>query len=143
MGQPVVHFEVQGSDREALTRFYQQLFGWKTTDVSEMNYTMVETGGEGGINGGIGTTPEGAPGGSRSTSTRTTSSAHWGAFRNLAAARSGDRWTCPTVTNGRCSQIPKVTWSACTAGVSKIGRPSDRERPGIGGNGDHGAPPAR
>src|SRR2546421_12828229 len=63
MGQPVVHFEVQGSDREALTRFYQQLFDWKTTDVSEMNYTMVETGGDGGINGGIGTKPEGAPGG--------------------------------------------------------------------------------
>jgi predicted enzyme related to lactoylglutathione lyase len=63
MGQAVVHFEVQGSDREALTRFYQQLFGWKTTDVSEMNYTMVETEGNGGINGGIGTTPEGAPGG--------------------------------------------------------------------------------
>ena len=28
-----------------------------------MNYTMVETGGEGRINGGIGATPEGAPGG--------------------------------------------------------------------------------
>jgi predicted enzyme related to lactoylglutathione lyase len=63
MGQPVVHFEVQGKDREALARFYQQLFDWKTNDVSEMNYTMVETGGDSGINGGIGTTPEGAPGG--------------------------------------------------------------------------------
>ncbi len=63
MGQPVVHFEVQGEDRDALTRFYQQLFGWKTTDVPEMNYTLVETQGEGGINGGIGTTPPGAPGG--------------------------------------------------------------------------------
>ena len=28
-----------------------------------MNYTMVETEGDGGINGGIGTTPEGSPGG--------------------------------------------------------------------------------
>ena len=63
MGQSVVHFEVQGDDREALTRFYQQLFDWKTNDVSEMSYTMVETGSDGGINGGIGTTPEGAPGG--------------------------------------------------------------------------------
>jgi uncharacterized protein len=63
MGQPVVHFEVQGSDREALTSFYEQLFGWNTTDVSDMNYTMVETGGDGGINGGIGTIPDGAPGG--------------------------------------------------------------------------------
>jgi predicted enzyme related to lactoylglutathione lyase len=63
MGQPVVHFEVQGNDRKALSRFYAQLFGWKTDDVSEMNYTMVETEANGGINGGIGTTPEGAPGG--------------------------------------------------------------------------------
>src|SRR5437660_4511743 len=43
MGQPVVHFEVQGEDREALTRFYGQAFGWKTTDISDMNYTMVGT----------------------------------------------------------------------------------------------------
>jgi predicted enzyme related to lactoylglutathione lyase len=57
MGQPVVHFEVQGSDREALSRFYQQLFDWNMTDISQMNYTMVETGGDGGINGGIGDTP--------------------------------------------------------------------------------------
>jgi predicted enzyme related to lactoylglutathione lyase len=65
MGQPVVHFEIQGSDSGALARFYQQLFDWKTTDMSQgqMKYTMVETGGEGGINGGIGGIPEGAPGG--------------------------------------------------------------------------------
>jgi predicted enzyme related to lactoylglutathione lyase len=63
MGQPVVHFEVQGDDRQALARFYGQLFGWKTSDISEMNYTMVETGGDGGINGGIGASPEGPPGG--------------------------------------------------------------------------------
>lgn len=63
MGQAVVHFEVQGDDREALARFYTQLFGWKTTDVAEMDYTMVQTDAEGGINGGIGATPEGAPGG--------------------------------------------------------------------------------
>jgi predicted enzyme related to lactoylglutathione lyase len=63
MGQPVVHFEVQGSDREALARFYAQVFDWKTNDVSEMNYTLVETGDDGGINGGIGTAPQGVPGG--------------------------------------------------------------------------------
>jgi uncharacterized protein len=63
MGQAVVHFEVQGTDREALTRFYAEAFGWKTIDISDMNYTMVETGGDGGISGGIGPTPEGAPGG--------------------------------------------------------------------------------
>ena len=58
MGQPVVHFEVQGNDRKVLAQFYAQLFGWTTNDVSEMDYTLVETGGEGGINGGIGSTPE-------------------------------------------------------------------------------------
>ena len=63
MGQAVVHFEVQGNDRAALAQFYGQLFGWKTNDMPEMNYTMVETGGDGGINGGIARTPEGAPGG--------------------------------------------------------------------------------
>ncbi len=63
MGQPVVHFEVQGKDREALTRFYRQMFDWNTQDVAEMDYTLVETGGEGGINGGIGVVPGGAPGG--------------------------------------------------------------------------------
>jgi uncharacterized protein len=63
MGQPVVHFEIQGRDRAVLARFYEQLFDWKVSDVSQMPYTMVETGGEGGINGGIGETPEGAPGG--------------------------------------------------------------------------------
>ncbi|MBV9536411.1 MAG: VOC family protein [Solirubrobacterales bacterium] len=63
MGQPVVHFEVQGADRNALARFYEQLFGWQTKDISEMKYTMVDTGGGEGINGGIGNTPEGAPGG--------------------------------------------------------------------------------
>jgi predicted enzyme related to lactoylglutathione lyase len=63
VGQPVVHFEVQGTDREALALFYQQLFDWKTNDIAELSYTMVETAGDGGINGGIGPTPEGAPGG--------------------------------------------------------------------------------
>jgi uncharacterized protein len=63
MSHPVVHFEVQGSDREALTRFYGDLFDWKTDEVAGMNYTMVEPGGDGGINGGIGPVPEGAPGG--------------------------------------------------------------------------------
>jgi predicted enzyme related to lactoylglutathione lyase len=63
MGQPVVHFEVQGKDRSTLSRFYQELFDWKTTDVTNMDYTLVDTEGEGGINGGIGPIPEGASGG--------------------------------------------------------------------------------
>jgi predicted enzyme related to lactoylglutathione lyase len=50
-----------GEDREALARFYTDLFGWKTNDVPQMNYSLVETGGDGGINGGIGNPPEGQP----------------------------------------------------------------------------------
>jgi predicted enzyme related to lactoylglutathione lyase len=110
MGQPVVHFEVQGSDREALTRFYEQLFDWKTTDVSEMNYTMVETGGDGGINGGIGPTPEGAPGGVTFYVHSDDVAGSFARVGNLADGRSPDRWTCPMGTSGRCSRIPRVTW---------------------------------
>ncbi len=53
MGQPVVHFELWSKDPERISQFYSKVFGWKITHVPEMNYHMVETGGEGGINGGI------------------------------------------------------------------------------------------
>jgi hypothetical protein len=33
--------------------FYEKLFGWKVTHHPEINYRVVETGGEDGINGGI------------------------------------------------------------------------------------------
>jgi predicted enzyme related to lactoylglutathione lyase len=60
MANPVVHFEVTGKDMDALNSFYSQLFGWKTNKVEgEMPYTIVEAGGDGGIGGGIGATPEG------------------------------------------------------------------------------------
>ena len=61
---PVVHFEIIGPDAPALQRFYADLFGWKVDADNEWNYGMVETGGEGGIPGGIGADPSGA---SRST----------------------------------------------------------------------------
>lgn len=54
MGQPVVHFEIIGKDREKLSRFYSSVFGWNVNPIPEMNYGMVETGGGGGIAGGIG-----------------------------------------------------------------------------------------
>ena len=53
MGQPVVHWEIAGKDATGLQDFYSNLFDW-TVEVDEsLNYGMVETGGEGGINGGI------------------------------------------------------------------------------------------
>ena len=53
MGAPVVHFEVHGTDGKALETFYSQLFDWKIDSNNPMHYGMVETGGEGGINGGV------------------------------------------------------------------------------------------
>jgi len=62
MGQPVVWFEVLGKNRDALVGFYSELFGWRASPVDGWPYSMIDTGGEGGIGGGIGQPPEGAPG---------------------------------------------------------------------------------
>jgi predicted enzyme related to lactoylglutathione lyase len=35
MADPVVHFELMGTDREALGRFYAELFGWHVESVAE------------------------------------------------------------------------------------------------------------
>ena len=53
MGNPVVHWELMSKDPEKVSAFYEKIFGWKIQHMPEMNYRMVETGGEGGINGGI------------------------------------------------------------------------------------------
>jgi predicted enzyme related to lactoylglutathione lyase len=57
MGQPVVHWEFLSRDPAKLSDFYQKIFDWKVQHKPELNYRLVETGGEGGINGGI-TKPE-------------------------------------------------------------------------------------
>jgi len=53
MGRPVVHWELWSKDPEKIGAFYAQVFGWNVKHIPEMNYRLVETGGEGGINGGI------------------------------------------------------------------------------------------
>ncbi len=53
MGQPVVHWEFWSEDPEKISEFYQRVFGWEIRHIPEMNYRLVETGGTGGINGGI------------------------------------------------------------------------------------------
>jgi len=61
MSNPVVHFEVVGKDLKKLQSFYGDLFGWKTQEIPEMSYAMVEKE-DGGIAGGIGATPNGDAG---------------------------------------------------------------------------------
>ena len=53
MGNPVVHWELMSNDPEKVSRFYEKIFDWKIQHRPEMNYRIVETGGQGGINGGI------------------------------------------------------------------------------------------
>ena len=53
MGNPVVHWELMSKDPEKVSEFYKRVFDWKIQHMPEMNYRMVETGGQGGINGGI------------------------------------------------------------------------------------------
>ena len=60
MGQPVVHFELHGTDGEALSKFYGDVFGWKTTLHEPIGYRIVDTDSGGtGIAGGIMPMPEG------------------------------------------------------------------------------------
>lgn len=53
MGRPVVHWELMSTDPAKVSAFYGKIFDWKVQHMPEMNYRMVDTGGEGGINGGI------------------------------------------------------------------------------------------
>ena len=53
MGRPVVHWELMSKDPAKVSAFYEKIFGWKIQHVPEMNYRLVDTGGKGGINGGI------------------------------------------------------------------------------------------
>jgi len=61
MGNPVVHWEISAKSGSKLREFYASLFDWKIDTNNPMDYGLVETGGEGGINGGIGQAQEGAP----------------------------------------------------------------------------------
>jgi predicted enzyme related to lactoylglutathione lyase len=53
MGRPVVHWELWSEDPGKIAEFYGKVFGWEIRSIPEMNYHLAETGGEGGINGGI------------------------------------------------------------------------------------------
>jgi predicted enzyme related to lactoylglutathione lyase len=53
MGSPVVHWEFWSEDPVKTSAFYKQVFDWKIRAEAQIDYTVVETGGAGGINGGI------------------------------------------------------------------------------------------
>jgi hypothetical protein len=62
MGQPVVHFEVIGTDGEKLRRYYSELFDWDINADNEMNYGIVNREGNLGPDGiGIGGGIAGGP----------------------------------------------------------------------------------
>ena len=53
MGRPVVHWELMSKDPEKVSAFYERVFGWKIQHRPELNYRIVDTASQGGINGGI------------------------------------------------------------------------------------------
>ncbi len=53
MGNPVVHWELMSKEPAKVAEFYAKVFDWKINHRPEFNYRIVDTGGEGGINGGI------------------------------------------------------------------------------------------
>lgn len=61
MADRVVHFEATGRNGEALRDFYAKAFGWSFSVMPEMDYGVVDNGGQ-GIGGGVGGTgDEGRP----------------------------------------------------------------------------------
>src|SRR5512132_2692156 len=60
MANQVVRFEVGAADDQPLVRFYGELFGWDLQAVAD-GYTLVDTRGGSGINGGIGRSQSGEP----------------------------------------------------------------------------------
>jgi uncharacterized protein len=58
----VVHFELPYDNKSRASKFYSEIFGWKLTDVPEMEYTMIHSAvtdksnmvaEKGAINGGL------------------------------------------------------------------------------------------
>ena len=61
MGNAVVHFEIGAADDGPLVAFYGELFGWGLQGFGGGGYTMIDTRGGAGINGGIGRSQTGEP----------------------------------------------------------------------------------
>jgi predicted enzyme related to lactoylglutathione lyase len=62
MPNPIVHFEILGTNGAALQQYYADLFGWTIDADNPMKYGLVDTGaGEHALRGGIGDTDNGQP----------------------------------------------------------------------------------
>ena len=59
MGRPVTHFEFGTENPETVSNFYSAVFDWNINHIPELNYRLVDPGGEGGIGGGIMTPSQG------------------------------------------------------------------------------------
>jgi predicted enzyme related to lactoylglutathione lyase len=57
----VVHIEFSAQDLESAAKFYSDLFGWKVSQMPEMNYATFET--ENGLGGGLNPLGENYPAG--------------------------------------------------------------------------------
>jgi predicted enzyme related to lactoylglutathione lyase len=53
MGNAVVHWELMSQDPAKVAQFYEKVFDWKIQHMPELNYRIVDTGAQSGINGGI------------------------------------------------------------------------------------------
>lgn len=54
MPNPVVHWEIQSKGPKGTQEFFGKLFDWHVDADNPMNYGLVDTHAQGGINGGIG-----------------------------------------------------------------------------------------
>lgn len=59
MGQPVVHWELWSKQPREIAAFYSEVFDWEIEHVPEMDYRLVDTMSDSGIDGGIMTPEEG------------------------------------------------------------------------------------
>ena len=59
MGRPVVHWELWSKAPAKVADFYAKVFDWNINEIPMMDYRLVDTGGKGGINGGIMTPKKG------------------------------------------------------------------------------------
>jgi uncharacterized protein len=57
----IVHVELAAKDRKALSKFYQDVFGWEVEHMDEMNYTTFKAGE--GVGGGFNSVTDQNPAG--------------------------------------------------------------------------------